>query len=207
MHPSPLASETPPTALEMARRLALILAAIGALVARRFLRDPQFHGLIVPLWTWLARSGRRFERAVMRPAEVRPMEMGPPVAPLARVRAASAARARGVRLPSRRAWLLRALGWEVAGYGCQLEALLAEPGMQAVLADVPAVGRILRPLCRMLGLTVLPPVGKVAAVPKVPKPRRPRVRRAIEEVWEPGRAALREAGRSRARRKFSNWGG
>ena len=202
MQPPPLTNDTPTTALEMARRLALILAAIGAVVARRFLRDPQFHGLIVPLWTWLGRSGRRFERAVMRPVEV-----GPPVAPLARVRAASAARARGVRLPSRRAWLLRALGWEVAGYGCQLEALLAEPGMQAVLANVPAVGRILRPLCRMLGLTVLPPVCKVAAVPKVPKPRRPRVRRAVEEVWEPGRAALREAGRHRSRRKSSHWDG
>ncbi|MBC7635866.1 MAG: hypothetical protein H7251_09715, partial [Acetobacteraceae bacterium] len=47
-------------------------------------------------------------------------------------------------------------------YGCQLEALLAEPAMQAALADMPGLGRVLRPLCRMLGV-VAPVVAAVVA--------------------------------------------
>ena len=133
-------------ALALAQRLGLILAGLAAVVARRFLREPKFVGLIIPLWSWLGRSGRRFARAVSRPAVV---WTGTAVA---RTRAASGLMR--VRLPARRAWLVRALGWEAAGYGCQLEALLAEPEMQAVLARLPAAGRILRPLCRMLGMTV-----------------------------------------------------
>ena len=47
---------------------------------------------------------------------------------------------------------MKALGWEAAGYGCQLEALLAEPGMQVAWAGLPAVRRILRPFCQILGV-------------------------------------------------------
>ena len=70
-------------------------------------------------------------------------------------------RARAVRLPSGRGWLVRALGYEAAGYGSQLAALLAEPELQALLTTVPAAGRILRPLCRMLGVE---PVGALVPV-------------------------------------------
>ena len=92
MHVAPSFLTPQPSALELARRLAVILAAIGAVVARRFLRDPQFHTMIVPLWTWLGRAGRRFERAVLRP-----VVMGPPVAPVVRVRAKQVRAAGGVR--------------------------------------------------------------------------------------------------------------
>ena len=107
---------------------------------------------------------------------------------MARVRAAR------VRLPGARGWLVRALGWEVAGFGSQLEALIAEPEMQALLARVPAAGRLLRPLCRMLGVSpvgvVVPRVAPVRTpnvrTPNVRKPnvRKPRVRR--EKPWSPG---------------------
>ena len=169
-------------ALALAQRLGLILAGLAAVVARRFLREPKFVGLIIPLWSWLGRSGRRFARAVSRPAVV---WTGTAVA---RTRAASGLMR--VRLPARRAWLVRALGWEAAGYGCQLEALLAEPEMRALLAEVPAAGRILRPLCRMLGVTALEVARPVVAAVRVP--RRVRAPRpAAPEVWQPGRAALR----------------
>ena len=55
--------------------------------------------------------------------------------------------ARPVRLlPTGRAWLLRALGWEVAVYGSQLQALLADPATAELLARVPAAARILHPV-------------------------------------------------------------
>ena len=77
------------------------------------------------------------------------------------------------RVPGGKMWLVKVLGWEAGGHASQLGALLAEPEMRAVLEAVPAVGRILRPLCRMLGIEV---PGAIAAVPvvRVRKPRAPR---------------------------------
>ena len=157
--PSPLAA-----APVLARRFADILAGLAAVVARRFLRDPKFFRLILPLWGWLGRSARRFERAVARPRVVR----------AARAGRSGGVRLAAARLPSRHGWLVQALGWEAAGYGSQLEALMAEPEMVAVIAAVPAVGRILRPLCRMLA--VGPRVARVRA--PVVAARVPRVMRA-----------------------------
>ena len=86
-----------------------------------------------------------------------------------RTRRDDSARVRSVALPSGRGWLVRELGYEAAGYGAQLEHLLADPGVQELLARVPAVGRILRPVCRMLGVAVVgalvaPVVIRAAAV-------------------------------------------
>ena len=140
-------SPAPPSVMEavpeLARRLGLIVAGLAEVVARRFLRDPKFMWVIVPLWHWLHRSARRFARVTLRPAAPRrPRAARAGVGPRARV-----------RLPQRKAWLVQALGYEAAGYGSQLAYLRAEPDMQAVLAAVPAAGRILRPSCWILCVT------------------------------------------------------
>ncbi len=103
--------------------------------------------LTVPLWSWLSRSVQRFGRAVVRKRVVRAARPD-------RVRVAPVAR---VRLPSRRGWLVGVLGYEAVGYGLQLEHLLAEPEMQALVAALPGLGRVLRPLKRMLGLVDVVP--------------------------------------------------
>ena len=138
---------------ELVQRLGWIVAGLAAVVARRFLREPKFFALIIPLWSWLGRSGRRFGRVTVQ------TQVAVPV----RVLTPRVARSRPVevRLPSRRGWLVRALGYEAAGYGSQLAALLAEPELQALLLATPAAGRILRPLCRMLGVE---PMGALAPV-------------------------------------------
>ena len=146
---SPSSSPTPQAAAEMARRLGVILAAVAALIARRFLRDPKFAAVIVPLWGWLGRSARRFERVVMRPAVVRPGVARPAGraegSPMAQDAVMRPARLRSrLRLPGGQGWLVKALGWEAAGYGSQLTALLAEPEMQAVLAAVSSARVALR---------------------------------------------------------------
>jgi hypothetical protein len=132
----------PDAAPELVRRFSFIMAALMVVVAKRFVRAPALVALNVPLWSWLSRTVQRLVRSVGRPAVVR----------AARARQDSAPRARGVRLPSRRGWLLHTLGWEVAVYGSQLETLLAEPDMRALLAARPGIARLLRPLCRMLGV-------------------------------------------------------
>ena len=134
------------------------------MIARRFLRDPRFFKLTGPLWSWLNRTVQRFGRVRMVPA-------APVAAPRPqRVRTVPVDR---VRLPSGRGWLVRALGWEAAGFGSQLQALLAEPELQALLIAVPAAGRILRPLCRMLGVEPMGAVAPVVAAARV-RVRRPR---------------------------------
>jgi len=158
--PAPRLRDTAP---ELVRCLGLIVGGLAALIARRFLRDPQFSGLIVPLWGWLQRTVQRFGQVRMRAVPKRATR--PAVVP------AAAAAAVRVRLPGRKAWLVRALGWEAAGYGSQLAALLAEPEMVALLDAVPAVGRVLRPLGRMLGVQVGPAVVK-AKPERAPRPKR-----------------------------------
>lgn len=139
---SPQLHESTP---ELVRKLGLIVAGLAALIARRFLRMPHLVGLTVPLWRRISHVVHRFSRALVRPARGRPARTGR--------RAAS--REYAPSLPSGRGWLVRELGYEAAGFGCQLEALLADPAMQAVLIAMPAMGRILRPLCRMLAVPVV----------------------------------------------------
>ena len=151
---APPLPSAPADALARARQVGVILAAVAALIARRFLRDPRFFKLTGPLWSWLNRTVQRFGRVRMVPA-------APVAAPRPqRVRTVPVDR---VRLPSGRGWLVKALGWEAAGYGSQLDALLHEPEMVALLETVPAVGRLLRPLARMLGVTVGPVVVQAVA--------------------------------------------
>src|SRR5882757_10310067 len=54
------------TAPDLARRFGVIMAAIAALVARAFLRDPRYVTIIVALWTRLNRAASRFERIMAR---------------------------------------------------------------------------------------------------------------------------------------------
>jgi hypothetical protein len=49
-------------------------------------------------------------------------------------------------------WLIRMVGWQAAGYGSQLRAVLETPEMMALLSASPAAGRALLPVCRMLGI-------------------------------------------------------
>ncbi len=140
----PCPSSLPATAPELVRRFGAILMALAAVVARRFYRDPKLMALTLPLWSWLSRSVQRFGRTITRKSVVR-------AACPARVRVRAVCVPR-VRLPSRRGWLVGVLGYEAAGYGSQLEHLLAEPDMQALVAALPGLARIVRPLQRMLGL-------------------------------------------------------
>ncbi len=56
------------------------------------------------------------------------------------------------RLPRGFAWLLGLVPYEAAGFASQLRHLLGDPEMVALLAGTPRLGKIMRPLCRMLGI-------------------------------------------------------
>jgi hypothetical protein len=150
--PAPNLAPIQALAPDLARRVALIVAGLAALVAHRFLRAPRLKSLIIPLWTRLTRTARRFERLMANIAANRAPKPRPP-----RLHRAKPDPARTTSLPAGHGWLIRALPQEAAAYAAQLESLLAEPAATDLLAAHPAAARILRPLGRMLGLNALAP--------------------------------------------------
>ena len=161
MNATTLSSELRALAPGLARRLAPILAGLQALVAARWLHRPAYTPLIVPLWGYIARTLRRFERLMTRLAAGRQPRPHRPTMRPDRVRQRPP-----VPLPSGAAWLIEALPNEAACFAGQLESLLAEPGHAELIAASPAAQRILRTLRRALGTGV-------------PQPRRPRPLRRV----------------------------
>jgi len=100
-------------------------------------------------------------------------------------RAARGSAAGGPRVwPLRFGWLVRAASWQAAGYGSQLDAVLRQPEMVALLMAAPQAARVLRPVCRMLMIessVLRPGVAAVIAEAVVAVVRR-RVRRAVLPV-------------------------
>ena len=137
----------PPDYAALAQRLGLILGALAALIARAFLRRPKLAGLIVPLWQVLTHIAPRFARALTQ---------APRAARAPRHSPTPAARKPAMRLPSGRGWLVRELGYEGVAYMSQLQHLLDDPEMRAALTAMPAAQRVLRSVCRMLGVPNLP---------------------------------------------------
>ena len=84
MTPAPNPAPVQALAPDLARRVGLIVAGLAALVAHRFLREPRLASLIVPLWTRLTRTARRFDRLMAKiaanrapkPRPSRPLEEG-----------------------------------------------------------------------------------------------------------------------------------
>ena len=95
-----------------------------------------------------ARVGSGTLRAVPRRAERRP-------AGGSSAGARPASSSAGQQLPRGFGWLVR-LAPGGAVHGSQLQHLLADPEMAALIAAAPQVGRLLRPLCRMLAVEPTP---------------------------------------------------
>ena len=90
--------------------------------------------------------------------------------------------------PTRKAWLLH-LVQPTAQYSLQVEMFLARPETRDLVAAAPQAGRLLRPLCRALG--ILPPEylrlpERAQPAPK-PRPVRARIPKVAPEPYPPGR--------------------
>ncbi len=148
-------------------KLSTILSDLQAAIAVVSARERALTALLVAVWGRIARIRTRLERliALWRAGML----------PAARAPRGGAVGA-GVRAPSiiptEPAWLLVAVR-EAASTRGQLEHLLSDAECVEFLAACPQAGRILRPLCRMLGIGVKPAKG--------PRPR---------PVWQAPRPAL-----------------
>ena len=143
----------PPAPTSLSNHLAIIVGAMRGALAARCAKDRAAAPLILLAWTRLGRLAARFERLM---AQVRAGRL--PAAPVVRRRAPAVPRRfrppgvpQPLRLPRGFGWLLR-LVRETAAFSGQVETLLADPEMAALLATSPQARRILRPLCHMLAI-------------------------------------------------------
>ncbi len=133
--------------LSLSAVIGALRVAIAAWGGRRLLDEALVHLVHRRLGEVLRRIEgmvSRFEAGRLRKAGVR----GAGSAEVLRPR-----REAGVRLwPGRFAWLVQDVGWEAAGFGSQLRAVLETPEMVAFLAACPQAVQVLRPVCRMLAI-------------------------------------------------------
>lgn len=168
-------AEPPPAALaaaEIARAIDGILATLLDMLWSRALYRHLLGPLALPVWTRLSRTRQRLARALAHLAAGRTPRPHP------NLRGSSPGSADPHRpgqqppVPNRRhGWLALMLDHEARNIASQLGHLLRQPGVAATLARSPGAARTLRPLCRMLG-TELPPPLPLPQRP--PRPRQPR---------------------------------
>ncbi|MCF3948236.1 hypothetical protein AiwAL_14660 [Acidiphilium sp. AL] len=72
----------------------------------------------------------------------------------------------------RRFGFVAAGGYEISGYASHLTRFLAQPETETIIAADPRFGRVLRPLCHMLGIAA-PACIRLPARPRKPRPRPP----------------------------------
>jgi len=130
----------------IATRFRDILTGLRAIIAAHMAKDPLRVPLFTLLWTRIGRMAGRFETLFAkwqagtlpkpRPSRVNQHRNTRP----------------NPRLPEGRAWVVVHVGYQAANLASQLQHLLADPAMADFLQAAPQAGRILRPLCHMLGI-------------------------------------------------------
>ena len=131
-----------------------LLTRLQAAIAVVAARERALTVLLVAVWGRIGRIGARLERLIglWRAGKL-------PAPRVRRGRVAGAQVNKPVSVfPSTPAWLLVAVR-EAAPFGARLESLLSEAECAEFLAAVPQARRLLRPLCRMLGVGVKVPKG------------------------------------------------
>jgi len=158
-----------------ARFRAIIDGFCQAVAVRGAARNlaPDTRALLLLLWTRLRRAAARF--AVLAAGAPPPRPRAPKPRP---------ARPRAPDLPRRRGWVLAPIP-EAAGIAGRLRALLEDPATIALIGTDPRFGRLLRPLCRTLGLRPPPCLRPAPPAPKPRPPRRPRVRHPLAPANDP----------------------
>jgi len=148
----------------LATRFVLILRDLRAVVAAHMAGDPARVPLFTFLWTRLGRMSRRFETLFTQ------WQAGTLPSPCpSRAGQTRRPRAPSPRLPRGSTWVVAAIGYQAAGQAGALQYLLNDPQMPDFLAAVPQAGRLLRPLCHMLGITAAHDVPAVLNLPPPPR--------------------------------------
>ena len=137
-----------------------LLSGLQAAIAVVAARERALTVLLVAVWGRIGRISKRLERLI---ALWRAGMLPAPRVRRGRVPGTQVSKPVSV-IPATPGWLLVAVR-EAAPFGAGLESMLSEAECVEFLAAAPQARRLLRPLCRMLGVGVVAPkVGKVRAV-------------------------------------------
>ncbi len=196
---SPLSTRDPLTtsAWALAGRFALFISGLREAVAAGMENHPAVMDLAARLWNRLTEAAERFAAIAAHPvARSRRRPAAP--APLPEDARPEDTRPEDT-LPARpaapRRTLPRGLGWlarmapETVPSGIEFAYLLAQPEMMELLAAAPRLWRVLRPLCRMFGITppeALPPAPPRRAPAAAPDPDRKRRQSEAAAIREHG---------------------
>ena len=150
MFATPASAPIRPPAERLGGILDMLCRAIADRGGRKLLAGP----LVILIWTRLRRISTRVLNLAAR------IEAGTNTPPKSRRRRAPRPQRPPppLRLPRGKAWLIRLARLESAAAASQLRTLLAQPDMQALAAADPRMGRLLRPLCHMLGVAPTPEI-------------------------------------------------
>ncbi len=173
-----MTSTAPPTPSDLSDRFAAILEGLYQATART-VRDPVSGLLILLICGRLRRITARFAALAARYAAgtLRPLRTPttePRTEPGAPGLDAPPPRDPPPRdpLPRGYAWLIRLVPG-AANFGSQLTYLLSQPEMAAMIAEVPRMATLLRPLCRALAAHPTPPLPPDPPRIRPPRPPRP----------------------------------
>jgi hypothetical protein len=137
-----------------------LLTRLQAAIAVVAARERTLTVLLGAVWGRIGRIATRLERLI---ALWRAGKLPGPRAARGPVAGAVGGKPRSA-LPTTPAWLLVAMR-EAAPFAAGLESMLSEAECAAFLEAVPQARRLLRPLCRMLGVGVKPvPAGRARPV-------------------------------------------
>jgi hypothetical protein len=160
----------PETTTKLSEVLDIIVNGLCAAMQKQSETDPYIVPICIRLWTSLLHMTKRYERLVARFLEGSLRPYSPrPYRP--RTKWPEPLRKPGEE-PKPKTTLPRAFGWILkyvpgaALYSDQLRVALADPLMIEFLTAAPQAGRLLRPLCRTLGV---PLTAELLPKPK-PKP-------------------------------------
>ena len=155
-----------PIALTPAAFLSGIVEGLCTTIGPYTVNNPVFARLLGLVWTYLRRATRRFDRLY----DLWKAGRLPKPRPALPNRAPCPARR---SMPRGRAWLIR-LAQRTAQYTGHVQILVNDPEIAAMLAEVPQAGRILRPICQMLGIAMPPaPPRQSPAEPQSDTPQSP----------------------------------
>ena len=172
--------------------LAITLKEIISAVANQTARFPALVPLSNLIVHRLNRTAHRFTRLFERwqagtLPKPRPSRAGKSRAP--------STTAPALRLPRGKAWLLRH-AQPSAFLITRLEHMFQDPECLRMLREVPQAGRLLRPLCRMVGVALPEPI-------RLP-PRPPREKRVRVKLPRPPKPSLRSCYPSKKPRFYFN---
>ena len=156
----------------IATRFREILTGLRAAIGMHLDKDRSRETLFALVWNHIGRMANRFDALFSKwqagtLPKPRPSRAGQPRKP----------RDLQPRIPRGRTWLVAQVGYHAAGRASQLQHLFTDPDFANFLQAAPQAGRILRPLCHMLGIDAPPPL-RLPPRPRTATPRTPRPRSA-----------------------------